>query len=92
MLGRCDDAIREGKRVSEILPYEKDSWISPIWMTNLAAIYIRCGDKNAALEQLENSAKLPLGVTYGELKQSPDWKGLRSDPRFDKIVQSLAPK
>jgi len=92
MLGRRDDAIREGKRACEVLPFSKDSWIGSIWITNLAMIYTLCGEKDAALEQLETSVKLPVGVSYGELKQSPDWDSLRSDPRFQKLVASLAPK
>jgi hypothetical protein len=31
-------------------------------------------------------------VTYGELKLDPFWDPLRGDPRFEKIVASLAPK
>ncbi|HSQ19077.1 MAG TPA: FlgO family outer membrane protein, partial [Blastocatellia bacterium] len=92
MLGRCDQAIQEGKRACEVLPFTKDSWVGPIWITHLAAIYTLCGDKDAALEQLEKSVNLPVGVSYGELKQSPDWDSLRGDPRFEKIVASLAPK
>jgi TolB-like protein/class 3 adenylate cyclase/Tfp pilus assembly protein PilF len=92
MLGRCDEAIQEGKRASEILPFTKDSWVGPIWITNLAAIYTWCGDKDAALQQLKTSAELPTGVSYGELKSSPDWDSLRGDPRFEQIITSLAPK
>ena len=92
MLGRCDDAIKEGKHACEILSYEKDSWIGPAWMTNLAMIYTWCGEKDAALDMLERSVQLPVGITYGELKQSPDWDALRGDPRFEKIAASLAPK
>jgi TolB-like protein/Flp pilus assembly protein TadD/class 3 adenylate cyclase len=92
MLGRREEAIQEGKRACEVLPYAKDSWVGPAWMTNLAIIYAYCGDKEAALEQLERSAKLPVGITYGELKQNPDWDSLRGDPRFEQIVASLAPK
>ena len=92
MLGRCNDAIREGKRACEVLPFSKDSWIGSIWITNLAMIYTLCGEKDAALEQLETSVKLPVGVSYGELKQSPDWDALRGDARFQKLVTSLAPK
>ena len=51
-----------------------------------------CGEKEAALQQLKISAELPTGVTYGELKQSPDWNSLRGDPRFEQIVASRAPK
>ena len=91
MLGRCDEAIQEGKRACEILPFTKDSWVGPVWITYLAAIYTWCGDRDAALEQLENSIKLPTGITYGELKKSPDWDALRGDPRFERLVASLAP-
>jgi len=92
MLGRRDDAIREGKRACEILSYEKDTWTGGIWIGNLAQIYARCGDKDAALEQVEKAARLPAGVTYGELKSDPEWDSLRGDPRFEKILASLAPK
>ena len=92
MLGRCDEAIREGKRATEILPFTKDSWTGSVWISYLAAIYAWCGDKDAALQALKTAAELPTGITYGELKSSPDWDSLRGDPRFDQIVQSLAPK
>jgi TolB-like protein/Tfp pilus assembly protein PilF/class 3 adenylate cyclase len=90
MLGRCDEAIREGKRATEILPFTKDSWTGSVWISYLAAIYAWCGDKDAALQQLKTAAELPTGITYGELKSSPDWDSLRGDPRFEQIVQSLA--
>jgi len=92
MLGRCEDAVREGKRACEILPYTKDSWTGPGLMTYLATIYVWCGNKEAAFEQLETIAKLPSGIGYGELKESPDWDSLRGDARFDKIIAPLAPK
>jgi hypothetical protein len=31
-------------------------------------------------------------LSYGALKLYPVWDPLRGDPRFDKIVASLAPK
>jgi TolB-like protein/Tfp pilus assembly protein PilF len=92
MLGRCSEAIEEGKRACEILPYTKDSWVGSTFITYRAVIYAKCGEKEAALQQLRTSAEFPTGVTYGELKQSPDWDSLRGDPRFEKIVASLAPK
>jgi hypothetical protein len=55
-------------------------------------IYAWVGDKESALKQLEISVNIPTGITYGELKRNPDWDPLRGDPRFDKIVASLAPK
>jgi TonB family protein len=58
----------------------------------LAIIYAWTGEKDLALEQLAFSAQIPAGVTYGRLKLDPEWDVLRSDPRFEKIVASLAPK
>jgi hypothetical protein len=92
MLGRCNEAVAEGKRATEILPFNKDSWTAPIWITHLARIYTWCGDKDAALQQLKTAAESQTGISYGELKSSPDWDSLRGDPRFDQIVASLAPK
>jgi hypothetical protein len=31
-------------------------------------------------------------VHYGDLRLDPMWDSLRGDPRFEKIVTSLAPK
>jgi TolB-like protein/Tfp pilus assembly protein PilF/class 3 adenylate cyclase len=92
MLGRCSEAIQEGKRACELLPITKDSWTGPTLVIYLASIYAACGEKEAALDQLEISAKAPVGITYGQLKSDPDWDPLRGDPRFEKIVTSLAPK
>ena len=91
-LGRKEDAIREGRRACELLPVSKDAVDGPSYIANLAMIYAWTGEKDLAFEQLAIAAKIPSGVTYGELKLYPQWDSLRGDPRFDKIVASLAPK
>src|SRR5438552_3654023 len=91
-LGRKEDAIREGRRACELLPVSKDAVDGPSYITNLAMIYAWTGEKDSALEQLAISAKIPAGVTYGELKLYPQWDLLRGDPRFEKLVAALAPK
>jgi serine/threonine-protein kinase len=91
-LGRKEDAIREARRACELLPVTKDAMDGPSYIVNLATIYAWTGEKNLALEQLEIAAKIPAGITYGELKLYPQWDSLRGDPRFEKIVASLAPK
>jgi hypothetical protein len=47
--------------------------------------------RDLAFEQLEILARLPAGPSYGNLRLDPLWDPLRSDPRFGKIVASLAP-
>ena len=53
------------------------------------------GEKELALQQLEAGLRAPaasLMLSYGALKLFPFWDPLRGDPRFEKIVASLAPK
>jgi TolB-like protein/class 3 adenylate cyclase/Flp pilus assembly protein TadD len=91
-LGNKEDAIREGRRAVELLPVTKDAIIGPLLVQNLALIYAWTGEKGLALEQLSVAAKLPGYLSYGELRLHPTWDPLRGDPRFEKIVASLAPK
>ena len=91
-LGRKEDALREGRHACELLPMSKDAVVGVMLIGDLATIYTWTGEKDLALEQLAVSAKTPFGVHYGELKLDPVWDPLRGDPRFEKIVASLAPK
>ena len=91
-LGNKEDAIHEGRRAVELLPVTKDSIIGALLVENLALIYAWTGEKDLAFEQLTIAAKLPSFLSYGELRLHPYWDPLRGDPRFDKIVASLAPR
>ena len=91
-LGRKEDAIREALQAVDLLPIAKDSYWGPGNVTDLALVYAWTGERDRALEQLEIVAKIPAGPTYGDLKFNPCWDSLRGDPRFEKIVASLAPK
>ena len=91
-LGRKDDAIREGRRAIELVPVSKDAIDGADFILNLAVIYAWTGEKDLALEQLNKVSKLPYAPSYGDLRLSPEWDPLRGDPRFEKIVASLAPK
>ncbi len=91
-LGRKEEALREGRRAIELLPVEKDAINGPLMIEYLAMIATWVGDKNLACEQLAIAIRPPSTVSYGQLKLLPFWDPLRGDPRFDKIVASLAPK
>ncbi len=91
-LGQKDEALREGRRAVELLPVEKDSVNGADMIVYYAMTAAWVGEKNLAFEQLAFSARTPAGVTYGDLKLDPFWDPLRGDPRFEKIVASLAPK
>ena len=91
-LGQKDKAIQEGRIACDILPIAKDAVDGVILTSNLARICAIAGEKNLAAQQLEIAANLPGGPAYGELRLAPEWDPLRGDPRFEKIVASLAPK
>ncbi len=61
-------------------------------MGYLAIIYAWTGEKELALDQLEQATKVPSYWSYGNLCLHPYWDPLRGDPRFEAIVESLAPK
>jgi TolB-like protein/Tfp pilus assembly protein PilF len=91
-LGRREEALREGRRAVELVPVEKDALVGPTMIKYLAMIAAWTGDKDLACEQLAMAVRPPSTVSYGQLKLLPFWDPLRGDPRFEKIVGSLAPQ
>ena len=62
---------------------------------NLALIYARVGEKDLAIPLIERLLKTPgavdsvnYSITISDLKFRWEWDGLRSDPRFQKLVNA----
>jgi TolB-like protein/Flp pilus assembly protein TadD/predicted Ser/Thr protein kinase len=91
-LGKKQEALSEGRRAMEPAPSVKDDSTEPYVQLCFAIICAWTGERELALEQLEAFTKAPGDYTYGNLRLSPLWDPLRGDPRFEKIVNSLAPK
>ena len=91
-LGRKEEALNEGRHALELGPSVKDSFTEPYVKMCFAIICTWTGEHELALGQLEAFTKTPGFHTYGNLRLSPIWDPLRGDPRFEKIVASLAPK
>ena len=91
-LGRKEEAIQEGLHGCELLPISKDAIDGVDLAINLAQIYAWTGEKDRAIEQIAAVERVPNTLSYGVLKLHPYWDSLRGDPRFEKIVASLAPK
>jgi tetratricopeptide (TPR) repeat protein len=94
-LGNKEAALQVGRRAMELLPVQKDSTDGQELIAFFALIAAWASEQDLALQQLATAAPTP-GATYiasyGMLKLSPFWDPLRGDPRFEKIVASLAPK
>ena len=91
-LGRKEEALRQGWRAVELLPVEKDAINGPHMVEYLAMIAAWGGDNDLACEQLAIAIRPPSRLSYGQLELLPLWDPLRGDPRFEKIVASLAPE
>jgi serine/threonine protein kinase/tetratricopeptide (TPR) repeat protein len=91
-LGRKEQAIREGRRAVDLMPISKDAYDGPLVLQGLAQVYVWTGEKERAMEVLEKLVRFPGYVAYGYLLRDPIWDPLRGDPRFEKILASLAPK
>jgi len=91
-LGRKEEALREGRRAVDLLPLAKNALDGPDVLYSYAVICAWTGERDLAIEQLQTLTKIPAGAHYGDLRLDPDWDPLRGDPRFEKIVASLAPK
>jgi len=94
-LGRKDLALDEGRRAIALTPLEKDVINGSRVLQYFAITAAWAGEKELALQQLEAGLRAPFAsemLSYGALKLLPVWDPLRGDPRFEKIVASLAPK
>jgi tetratricopeptide (TPR) repeat protein len=100
-LGRKEEGLSEGRRAMErgmeLVPTAQDPMFGSYTnegsiKRSFAMICAWAGETDLALEQLEAITKNPGGPSYGELRLDPMWDPLRGDPRFEKIVASLAPK
>jgi hypothetical protein len=91
-LGRKEDALSEIRRAVELVPVEKDALNGADMILYSAIVAAWVGEKDLALQNLAKAAQFPGFLSYGRLKLLPWYDPLRSDPRFEKIVQSLAPK
>jgi TolB-like protein/Tfp pilus assembly protein PilF/class 3 adenylate cyclase len=91
-LGERDAALAEAQRATELLPESKDAFGGPEITAGVAEVYTILGDNARAIEVLDGLLSRPSFVTVQGLKVNPIWDPLRSDPRFEKLAASPAPK
>ncbi len=99
LMGRKDDALREGQRGEELTSVSKDLINGGTVQGFLALIYARIGDADHAIQLIERLLITPFAVDYcddsitlSDLRQRWEWDPLRNDPRFQKILASPEPK
>jgi TolB-like protein/class 3 adenylate cyclase/Tfp pilus assembly protein PilF len=99
-LGDKDAAFKLIERAMAAIPIEKDAVAGPIPIEILARVSARMGEPDRAIAALEKLLSIPydgalaqnVPLTPALLRLDPMFDPLRGDPRFQKIVASLAPK
>lgn len=98
LMGRKEDAIREGRRAVELKPESIDAVDGVLMSCYLALIYARCGEKDLALPLLERLLKTPgavdsvdYSITVNDLKFRWEWDPIRNDPRFQALISHSSP-
>lgn len=86
LLGRRDEAVREGERSVALLPIAMDADEGPALQYRLVLIHILCGNREKAIDLLEPLLKVPYVLTPAWLRIDPNLDPLRGNPRFEKLV------
>ena len=76
----------------DLMPTSKDIYDGALVLEGLAQVYPRTSDRDRAIEVVQKLLNMPALHQLRRLKPHPLWAPLRGDPRFEKIVNSLAPK
>ena len=85
-LGRRREAIEEGQKAVQLLPISKEALRGYHRAVDLARIYAMVGERDAAVERLEYLLSIPGPLSAAWLRVDPTWDPLRSDPRFQRLL------
>jgi TolB-like protein/Tfp pilus assembly protein PilF len=91
-LGEKDAALTEARHATEILPESKDAFGGPEITAGVAEVCGIVGENSRAIELLDGLLGRPSPITVPLLKLSPVWDPLRSDPRFQALLEKHGAK
>ena len=85
-LGQKEKAIKEGLRATELLPIETDAVYGITFIHDLVIIYIKLGEFDLALEQVEKLFKVPSWLSPTWLEWDIRFAPLISHPRYKEML------
>jgi serine/threonine-protein kinase len=94
LLGRKEDAVREGKKAVDLYPISKDARFGPAYILGLATIQIVNKEYEQAIAHLEHLMSIAAGseVSITSLKSRPLYDPLRDLPRFKRLLEKYSEK
>ena len=91
-LGRRDEAMREAEMAVELMPLTRDALTGLSMLEILAEVYAAVGEKDKAIDTLDELLSMPGYVSIPLLEIDPVWDPLRDNPRFQEmLVQDRSP-
>jgi tetratricopeptide (TPR) repeat protein len=90
-LGRRGEALASARAAVRMMPVEREALRGASFLDNLARTFARLGDKEAALEVLDELFSLRNAriITPALARLDPDWRGLRGDARFEMLLRRV---
>ena len=84
--GQRVEAVRGVREVLAIVPPDRDhvAWSEVAQMS--ARTYVRAGELDAAVDQLQQLLRTPSVVSVPMLRTDPIWAPLRGNPRFEQLL------
>lgn len=87
-LGRGDEAARHAEVARQAGLIRRDAFRGPFWHVELARVLLVIGDREGALDLLEESLAGPSAAGPDFLRIDPAFAALHDDPRFKTILEN----
>ncbi len=91
VLGRTEEALREGRRAIALYPVTRDAVYGLPYLIDLAHIQALVGRADDAIEGLRHLLTIPSWISPAWLRVDPRWDPLRREPGFQRLLASPAP-
>jgi tetratricopeptide (TPR) repeat protein len=85
-LGRYDKAVAAAKHSLALRGLGVDKYGGAYNQLQLVRVYVMAGQRDHALDELEELLRIPSFITPGWLKIDPTFAPLRGNPRFEQLV------